>query len=279
MPLIFALALAAAAPTASQPPGDAQKLLKDCSAHRFETTINLVVDGKPRQSKVKMCGIPGQTDAQWIVTLKDAVAKVEANLTMPAGVKSQIVNAVNAEILRVTSGMGSAAPSTALINAPALPVPRKSPATSVPQYSPLPPFPPPPPAEKAIALGAAGRASAAVPYVAPLPRPRLSFTCFNPGDLATDAPCLTIDRDTIISVRAGEPLKDTLLRFVRDGDERADVALPPLGRGRAARIALPREVCAHVVGGSLSIRIVRGPAGKPDFAQVVGTEGPYILRC
>lgn len=295
MPILFALALgAAAAPAAAEPPADgpgaAQKLVEDCSAHRFETTIKGMSNGKPRESKVKLCGTPGQTDAQWIATLKDATAKVAANPKMPAGAKQQIITAVNAEIVRL-GAVPAAGGAPALLNAPGLakstplPAPRRSPSVAAPQYSALPAFPPPPAANPAPAIGGAAPAFggaatvAAAAYAPPLPRPRLSLTCFSDGDLAAGGPCFKFDRSTRITVRAGEPLKDTLLRFVRDGEERADYPLPPLTRGRSASFTLPREVCARAVGGNLSIRIVRGPAGKPQLAQVVATEGPYNLTC
>lgn len=281
MPLIIALALGALAPAAAEPPADAQKLVQDCSAHRFETTISVTRDGAPHQSKVKMCGTPGQTDAEWVNTLKDAIAKVAANPTMPPSAKQQIIDAVNLEIVRLRAGAAPAAtPVPALVNAPPLPAPRTTPAAAAPQYSALPPFPPPMVAQTppATALGGAAVVAAA-PFVPPLPRPRLSLSCYSAGDIAVDGPCFAFDRHTLITVRAGEPLKDTLLRFVRDGDERADYPLPPLARGKSTRFALPREVCAHVAGGQLTIRIVRGPAGKPHLAQVVGTEGPYNLTC
>jgi hypothetical protein len=289
MPLLLALALGAAAAqdkqqVAAEPPAAAKKLIEDCNAHRFETTIKGMSKGKLRESKVKLCGTPGQTDAEWITTLKDAVAKVTANPAMAPSAKQQIITAVNAEIVRLGAIPPAAAPSLVgapgLANSAPLPTPRRAPGAAGPQYSALPAFPPPIAAKPVLPQAIAGGATVtAAPFVAPLPRPRLTITCFSDGDLVSDGPCFKFDRHTRITVRAGEPLKDTLLRFVRDGEERADYVLPPLTRGRSASFALPREVCAHAVGGNLSVKIVRGPAGKPQLAQVVGTEGPYNLTC
>lgn len=295
MPFLIALVLGAAvqasapqsAETSAKPPADVQKLVEDCSAHRFETTIKGMSKGQPRESKVRLCGTAGQTDAQWIVTLADAIAKVAADPKMPPGAKQQIIAAVSAEISRLSAAPSATAP--ALINAPGLakstplPAPRRAPGAAAPQYSALPTFPPPVAAKPAPPSGAAatvpGAAAAVAAYVPPLPRPRMTLSCFSAGDIAANGPCFRFDRDTRITVRAGEPLKDTLLRFVRDGEERADYPLPPLTRGRSASFTLPREVCARAVGGNLSIKIVRGPKGKPHLAQVVGTEGPYNLTC
>ena len=286
---LFALALGAAtAPPAgpsSEPPAEVRKLMEDCSAHRFETTVKGTRKGKPHESKVKLCGVAGQTEAQWIGTLKDAIAKVDANAAMSPSVKQQIITAVNAEIVRLGANPASAI-GTALVDAPPLPAPRRLPTVAAPEYSALPAFPPPPVAQpvtpSAGAITASGGttlAAAATAYVPPLPRPRLSLTCFSDGDLAGNGPCFKFDRHTRVTVRAGEPLKDTLLRFVRNGKESVDHPLPPLAQGRSASFALPRQVCSRVSGGNLSIQIVRGPAGKPHLAQVVGTEGPYNLTC
>ncbi len=280
MPLLIALALAAAPAVAAVPPAGAERLLQDCSAHRFETSISVTSNGVPRQSKVKVCGTAGQSDAAWIGTLKDTIAKVEGNPKMPPSARQQIVAAVTLEIVRLGGTVAaSAAPPPALVNAPPLPAPRAVVATNQPVYSALPPFPPQVTAQPGTALAGLAPAAAAAPYVAPLPRPKISFTCYSDGDIGAGGPCFAFERGTLITVRAGEPLKNTILRFVRDGDARADVPLIALAKGRTTRFALPREVCAHAVGGKLSIRIVRGPTGRPDMEQVVGTEGPYNLRC
>lgn len=279
--LLLGAAAAAQAPPA-EPPVNAPKLTEACATRSFETTVRGTSKGKPHESKVTFCGSPGQTDADWIATLKDAIAKVTANPAMPPAIKAQIISAVNAEILRLGAAPAIAAPGPALVNAPSLPVPRRTPNAAAPQYSALPAFPPPiaaKPVTPAAGSGSAAAPAAPAAYVPPLPRPRMTLSCFSAGDLAVDGPCFAFDRHTRITVRAGEPLKDTLLRFVRDGVERADYPLPPLAKGRSTSFALPREVCSRAVGGNLSIRIVRGPAGKPQLAQVVGTEGPFNLTC
>lgn len=273
---------AAAAQTAAPQPKGAQAAaaLEACSARKFETTVRFTgANGKPRQSNVKLCGKPGQTDAEWAVTLRDAARKVQANTAMPAEARQQIADALSAELAKLEPASVTTAP--ALANAPPLPAPRKAAplATTLPEYSVLPPLPAPTPARPAGVVGSAGAAVAAAPYVPPLPRPRLSFSCFSAGDIGANGPCFDFDRDTLITVKAGEPLKNTSLRFVRSGAVRADYPLPPLAQGRSARFALPRAVCANATGGTLTIRIVRAPAGRPDAAQVVGTEGPYNLRC
>lgn len=290
MPLLFVLALGAAAAQASvpatEPLAEVKKLVDDCSAHRFETTISGESNGKLRESKVKICGKTGQTDAQWIATLKDAAAKVADNPDMPAASREQIILALNAEIARLGAEL-AATNASRLDKTPGLPAPVRPVAGADPQYSALPAFPPPMAAQPApnpsgpaqiAAQPAPGLASAA-PVVARLTRPRMAISCFSAGDIGGDGPCFAFDRNTRIFVRAGEPLNDISLRFIVGGERRADHALPALAPRRVASFALPRAVCSRAAGRHMSIEIVRGPAGKPDLAQVVGTEGPYNLTC
>ena len=243
-----------------------------------------------------MCGTEGQSDADWVRTLRDAVVKTETNLQMPPAVREQIVTALNAEISRLKNG-----------GAAALPSPRQGVRTSaLDGLSPLPPLPGPKPAETAgvlppprmIAPKSSSRDYAALPpmpttVTAPtrvlvggvgaslpaLPKPRMQFICFTPGETG-DIPCAGFTRDTMLTVRAGEDLPaGTSLRFVRDGDARADVELASLRKGKSQRFALPPQVCSHVVGGSLEIRVVRSIAAAGPLGQEVGSDGPYDLRC
>src|SRR4029078_7548464 len=161
----------AAAPTAKM-----ERLLQDCDAHKFETVVNSVVDGKPHQSKVKLCGIKGQSDAAWVNTLKDAVAKVKANDKMPAEIRDQIASALDAELLRLgTSGasmalIANSAPTIAMPAqgaAIASLAPRTTPGATRPlsqDYGNMPPLPEP----KAVVATSLGIGS----VLSSLPPPR-----------------------------------------------------------------------------------------------------------
>jgi hypothetical protein len=157
---------------------------------------------------------------------------------------------------------------------PELPALRKTaPATRAPEYAALPPLPATPPAPTRVLTGGAG---AVIPT---LPRPKMSFICFTPGETG-DVPCSGFTRDTMVTVRADEDLpKGTSLRFVRNGEKRAEVELAQLKRGKSMRFALPAQVCSHVVGGNLEIRIVRAQEAAGPLGQEVGKDGPYDLRC
>jgi hypothetical protein len=107
----------------------------------------------------------------------------------------------------------------------------------------------------------------------------MSFICFNPGDVG-EGPCADFARDTMLTIRADEDLPSgTILRFVRNGDARADVELAQLRKGKTQHFALPPEVCSHVSSASLEIRIVRSVSAAGPQGQEVGKDGPYNLRC
>jgi hypothetical protein len=301
--LLVALALAGAPVTASRekaqpdsPPAQMQRLLENCDAHKFETFIEVKVQGQPlpKRSRVKLCGTEGQTDADWVRTLKDAVMKTEANLQMPPAVREQIVTALNAEISRLNGGSAALRPPRqssrtsaldGLSALPPLPEPKQAETAAVlppprmiaprssQDYAALPPMPTTVTAPTRVLTGSVGVSLRA------LPNPRMEFECFIPGETG-EGPCTGFTRDTTLTVRAGEDLPaGTSLRFVRNGDARADVELAQLRKGKTQSIALPPEVCAHVVGASLEIRVVRSvPAAGPS-GQEVGKDGPYDLRC
>lgn len=242
-----------AAPSEAPSP-DMQALIANCSAHKFETTIQVTVDGKTHPSKVKLCGKEGQSDADWTRTLEDAVAKVEANDKMPAEAKGQIVAAINAEIARLRSAIVASAPL----------VPRALPPERPPEYSVLPPLPTAP-----VTPPATVSSLAASPILA---KPRLGIRCFTPGDLG-DGPCNALERDTLLTVHADEALPDGIsLRFMRKGDARGEVALAQMRKGQSRRFTLPPQVCSGVVGGRIEIQVI-------NRGQVVDSLGPADLRC
>src|SRR5690242_9877540 len=249
------------------PSQQTRSLVENCDAHKFETMIEIpAATGGIKHSRMRLCGTEGQSDADWLRTLKDAVVKTNTNLTMPAAVRQQIVTAINSEIARLEGKTSPAAVA-------ALPPPRAiSRVPTQDEYAALPPLPDkPPPPVQVLAGGAAG--------LSVLPKPRISFICSNPGEVG-EGPCTDFSRDTLLTVRADEDLPaGTSLRFVRSGEAKADVLLAQLKRGRSVRMPLPSEVCSHAAGGRLDIRVVRAvPAAGPS-GQEVGEDGPFNLRC
>jgi hypothetical protein len=250
------------------PPAAVKTLVQNCDAHKFETTIHLIgPDGKPKDSKVRMCGVEGQSDAEWIRTLKDAVSKTSAS-SMPQTAKEQIVAAVNAEIERLSmpdlklpegADIGKL-PKAAANTKPVAPLSR--------DYDALPPLPT---ASSVTPPNVLGPGPLSVPVA------RVTLRCALAGDEDRPTDCDSIDKDTVLVLRADDAFPAGLaVRFLRHGDERAELTTPALRPGQTAMLHLPPRVCAGVVRSKLEIQALgaNSPTGTPG-----GTVGEYDLRC
>ncbi len=139
----------------------------------------------------------------------------------------------------------------------------------MPQYSTYTPLPAPKPAATAIV--------GATPGPPPLPALRLTFRCMATNAIGAEGPCDQLEREMLLTVRADENIPaGTSLRFLRRGDDRAEVALVTLRRGQSQRFPLPARVCQGVSGSRVEIQVVRTANSGP---QVVDTRGPFELRC
>ena len=279
MRLAFIAAIAVIGPVSAYGQGatgraSAEAKAEACNARRFETIVNFVADGKPHRSRVRICGEEGQSDQEWVRTLKDSVEKTTASTTLDSEAKAQIITALQAEIADVEAGMKQGA----LTNLIAVPPPAKpqqpSVATRTPsapiEYSSLPPMPTPKSAAGAAAV------TASLP---PLPRPKITIRCLTPGQIGGAGPCDTFERDTLVSVHADENLPSGVsLRFLRRGDNRAEIEVAQLRKGQAMRFTLPPEVCRGVVGSRIELEVVRRRASD-SAGRPVDTMGPYELRC
>ena len=275
MILSFALLLAAQAaetPSTSARGTDAA-MLANCNARMVEIPVTVMAKGVPKETKVKICGKVGQTQADWERTLRDALNKVSADDRMSPSIKDQIVTGLKFEIAKLPAAAETmpqsepaplVAPSVATQLAPKLPV-----DTGRAEYSPLPPMPAPLPAVSVAAL-----AASAAP---PLPAPKLTFRCLSTESAAGEGPCDMLERGMVVTVRADEDVAaGTSLRFLRRGENRAEIDLATLRRGQSQRFSLPARVCQGVTGSRVEIQVVR-TAGPKN--QVVDSRGPYELRC
>jgi hypothetical protein len=283
MPLILAAfaAFPVAAPAQDAPaalePNSEQKALADsCSAHKFQT---LVKTESGKASKVRVCGEPGQSEADWINTLKSSVTKAEADASLSPMVKEQIVTDLKKEIARLEGVASITVPATNLpAEALAQSPPSIAPSEPTPQYSSLPPLPDPKrtvapakPAPILVASDASEPKVAAPPPPVPAEKPRLTIRCALPRE--TFGSCASLQRESQLLVRADEDLAaGTSLRFLRGGDNRAEVDLGPLKKGETLREKLPGKVCSGVLRGKVEVQVVAGN-------QVAGTLGPYGLYC
>ena len=253
---------------------DVAALVESCSAHKFETVVRFTVDGKQHQSKVRLCGQAGQSDSQWAKTLRDAAKKLQANESMAPEARQQAIAAINAEILKLESGSAEfAMPATNLTlprdTAKITGVAQGPPAGRLPEYSSLPPLPAP------TATVAASAANAAAAVAGP-PAPRMTIRCLLPSDNGAAGTCATMEKGTLLSVRADEKLPAGLrLRFLRKGNDRGEVTLAAMNAGQTIRVIPPARLCLGVVRSSAEIEII-APGGT---SAPVTRLGPYELVC
>jgi hypothetical protein len=268
--LLAAAAANGAAPKKSAATPDVATIAKtlDCSKHRFEATIHLSgPDGKTADKTVRMCGAKGESDAQWVATLKDAVKKTAANPQMPQAAKEQIIAAVNAEVARLSMPSLNLPQGTDIAKLPK-PLSRVAPDEPLSrEYSALPPLPTTSTLAPPHLLGPTG----GIADVA-----HLTLRCAVVGDEDRPDSCGTIDKDTVLVVRADEAYpKGVAVRFVRRGDNRATVELPAMNAGETRIVRLPAAVCTGVVRSTLEIDAL----ANASSGAAPGRIGEYDLRC
>lgn len=242
------------------PAAELKALAETCSAHRFETMV--VVDGSGRAKKVKICGEEGQSDADWLVTLRDSRNKAAADENMAEAVKDQLVAALATEIERLEQLAAAAAPAAVTVATIDLPSQPLAVPEAKPQYSSVPPLP-------ALKPRVAGASPTAVS--APVARPRLTLRCALPRE--SFAGCARLERETRLLIRADEDLASGIsLRFLRGGEARAEFDLGSLRKGESLREKLPGRVCSGVLRGRVEVQVL-------SKGRVAQTMGPYNLYC
>lgn len=267
--LIACLGLMATAAVA-QPSDGGESQLKSladtCSGHKFETTV---ITGPGRGSKVKICGEPGQTNAEWIVTLQDSIRKAEADPDMAPHVKEQLVAALRTEIASVAASSDVATADISADIAHGLPAESIAPSERAPEYSTLPPMPAP---KRAAPIKLAnGTVLPATPPPAPVVRPNLTVRCAIPHE--SFVTCNRLERESQLMVSAAEDMPSgTSLRFVRGDDSRAELDVSQLKKGDSLRQQLPGRVCSGVLRGKVKVEVL-------NKGQVAETLGPWTLYC
>ena len=277
MILPFALMLAAQAAETPAPSAADAAMIANCNARMAEIPVTVMAKGVPKETKVKICGKVGQTQADWEKTLRDALNKVSADGRMSSSIKDQIITGLKFEIAKLQGAAETtlqsqpqSQPAPLVTQSFAAPLAPKAPVdTGRAEYSSLPPMPAPLPAVSVAAL-----AAAAPP---PLPAPKLTFRCLSTESVAGEGPCDMLERGMLVIVRADEDIAaGTSLRFLRRGESRAEVDLATLRRGQSQQFSLPARVCQGVTGSRVEIQVVRAAGSKN---QVVDSRGPYELRC
>jgi hypothetical protein len=242
--LLMAAAIAFAtqpAPTGTD--ATAAAIVADCNARKFETRVEIEKDGEKRLTKLKLCAAKDADDASWVRTLEDAKGKIAAHPDISAEGKAKIAAELEPEITKVKTGK-------------AVPVQDVVPA-------PLPPAP---------AVATTPSVVTAPPVRAPA-KPRLTIRCLDFGQPGAGSPCIVLESNTRLSIRADDNLPDGVrLRFLRRGDARGELALAGMRQGQSIQARLPDKLCVGVSSSKVEIQVL-------SSGQVVETLGPYRLRC
>lgn len=237
------------APAAADQSADAREKIAECAGEKFVFAWGVGA----RPTKVTLCSEANATTDEVVRMLDDAATKIEAS-AIPEDRRVAIVQQIRGKIAELE---GKAA---AAVKAAPEPKPVPAPAASSAARERVP--------EPARAAPAPLRAAQV-----PLPNPRLAFECYTPGEIGSGGPCTTLARETRLTVKARDPLPAGIkVRFVRNGESRGELALGAMGKGQAARLTLPRGLCAGVVEAETRIEVIGG-------GQVLDSAGPYLLRC
>src|SRR5262245_39963406 len=118
MILPFVLLLAAQAAEAPSPSGADGSMIANCNARMVEIPVTVMAKSGPKETKVKICGKVGQTQADWEKTLRDALNKVSADTRMSPSIKDQIVTGLKFEIANLPAA-AEARPQPQTQSAPA----------------------------------------------------------------------------------------------------------------------------------------------------------------
>jgi len=86
---------------APSPDAEVKALEARCSGRTFETSVDIMREGKTRRSRVKLCATAGDTDADWLRTLEDAKVKIGDFAGIDDANRARVRADLDAEIARV----------------------------------------------------------------------------------------------------------------------------------------------------------------------------------
>lgn len=232
------------------PPEAAARKVLECEGEKFVFAWG----AGSNPTRVTLCGNKGATREETIAMLEEAAGKLERNTSISEDRRVALVQQIRGKIAEI-KGIESAKPIAAR-------------PVTVPGVTPLKPIAPRPAVSSSVTAGSAASSSVLL-----LPKPRLAFECYTPGDIGSGGPCVAFNRETRLTVKASEPIPAaTSLRFTRNRDFKAEIAIGPMRKGQSKRLIIPRQVCGGVVETEIEVQVTRGN-------HVVDTRGPYLMRC
>ena len=241
--------------------------IERCQGHKFESMVE-TDPVKKRATRIKLCANPGSSDADWVKTLKAAVAQIEQR-DMPPAAKDKLIGELTSEISRYAQ---VSKPTTVAPDAPVYITKEAGPASELIapteryETSALPPLP----TRKLAADGTQATEAPARPAMS------IRIKCLAQGESGVGGTCDSFDRDTRLVVSAVQGLeKGAALRFLRRGEARGEVVLSPLAVGQSARVRLPADLCQGVFHSKVEIELLAAKSTGAAAARL----GPYSLRC
>ena len=82
----------------------AKAIIAGCGERRFETSAEVMDEGHKRMTKIKLCAKPGEDDAMWVKSLRQAAMTIKGTAELPEASRAKIVADLAAEIARVEAG-------------------------------------------------------------------------------------------------------------------------------------------------------------------------------
>lgn len=87
----------------------ARAIVASCGDRRFETSAEVDQQGRKRLIKIKLCAKPGEDQATWVKSLRQAATTIKGTESLPVESRTKIVADLDAEIARVEAGTAASA--------------------------------------------------------------------------------------------------------------------------------------------------------------------------
>lgn len=253
--------------------------IEQCQGHKFDTRVEIDPVSR-RTTRIRLCADPGASDADWVKTLRSAIAQIEQR-AMPDAARQQVIAELRQEIVKFAPSLNSnsASASAAIVPGAMLDLGREARARSALiepverfETSIVPPLPAPLP-RRVASVGTATTGAPAAPRVAPM---RFGIRCLSPGETGAGSTCDFLEAGTVLVLSAVDGMeKGSSLLFRRRGEARGQVEIAPLASGNAVRVRFPKEVCRGVANTRIELELL----APGSASAVAGRAGPYDIRC
>ena len=88
----------------------ARAIVAGCGARRFETSAEVLNQGEKRVTRIKLCAKPGEDDAAWLRTLRQAREQIGGASQLAPASRIKLGHDLDAEIAQVEKGLPDSVP-------------------------------------------------------------------------------------------------------------------------------------------------------------------------